>query len=303
MTKSVYIIILNWNGREDTVECLESCRKLDYSPYEIVVVDNGSVDGSESYIRSRFPGIRFIQTGANLGYAGGNNAGIRFALAEGADCVWLLNNDTVVDPGALSALMEIAETDPAAGMVGSKILSYSQPSVLLYAGGHIDLAAGDSEHIGRGCVDDGRFDLSLETGYITGCSLLVKRSVIEEVGLMNENYFLYFEETDWCVRAKRGGYKLVYAPGSVVYHKESVSVKKIKGIMHYYLTRNRLFFIRQNGIGVRWLNRFGDDFYCLLRHIYRRDSEPARAILTAYRHWITGYMGPLDRLVKIRRPV
>ncbi|MDD2337015.1 MAG: hypothetical protein PHD01_10615, partial [Geobacteraceae bacterium] len=163
-------------------------------------------------------------------------------------------------------------------------------------------ALGDSEHIGRGCKDDGRFDLSKETGYITGCSLLVKRHVLEEIGLMNEDYFLFFEETDWCVRAERSGYKHVYAPKSVVYHKESVSVQKINGVMIYYLTRNRLYFIQRNGTGVKWLKRFAADFRVLLRYIYRWEPDQVRGILAAYQHWIRGYMGPVDKLVKIRKP-
>jgi len=301
MNKLVYIIILNWNGFKDTIECVESCLKLVYPSYEIVVVDNGSDDGSETIIREHFPGLKFIQTGANLGYAGGNNAGIRYAIKEGADYIWLLNNDTTVDPKALSELVNIAEMDPVIGITGSKILSYSQPSVLLFAGGLLDLSLGTANHIGEGRMDIGQFDTSLETGYITGCSLLVKRSVINDIGLMNENYFLYYEETEWCIKAKEKAYTLIYVPKSIVLHKESVSTQKRKGSMTYYLTRNQLYFIEHNGINVQWLKRFKTDLLYLLKLIYRKDLNTAHSIFTAYVHWISGYMGPLDNPVKINR--
>lgn len=300
MTKSVYIIILNWNDFEDTIECVESCLKLDYSPYRIIVVDNGSDDGSETYISDRFPGLKVIQTGANLGYAGGNNAGIRYALEEGAEYIWLLNNDTLVDSRALTELVGVAETDLSTGLAGSKILSYSQPSVLLYAGGRVDLTVGETEHVGYGCEDAGQFDETADTAYITGCSLLVKRQVIEDIGMMNEAYFLYFEETEWCVKARCKGYRLVYVPKSVVFHKESVSVHKIKGLMLYYMTRNRLHFMKEIGINNKWLKRFGKDLHNLLKYAARLDPVQVRCMFTAYLHWIIGYMGPLDGLRKVK---
>ncbi len=138
----------------------------------------------------------------------------------------------------------------------------------------------------------------MDTEYLTGCSLLVKRRVIEDIGLMNEAYFLYFEETEWCIKANKKGYRLRYAPDSVVYHKESVSVRKIKGAMYYYLTRNRLFFIQRNGSRVQWGRRFADDFHDLLRCLSRKELLAARCILKAYWHWIGGHMGPLDALTK-----
>lgn len=292
MNRSVCLIILNWNGLDNTVECVESCLRLEYTDFRIVVVDNGSTDGSEKKLKETFPGVTVIQTGKNLGYAGGNNAGIRNALGEGADYIWLLNNDTLVTPGALSALVEQAEADPSIGMAGSKILSYPPPSLILYAGGRIDISTGETEHIGYGCEDRGLFDRTCDTGYITGCSMLVKRRLIEDTGLMDESYFLYFEETEWCVRAHRTGYRLVYAPGSVVYHKESAAVRGLGSDMTYYLVRNRLHFIDRNAETARWIGRFAGDLRLLLRCVLKIDPQAARAILKAYRHWIAGYLGP-----------
>ena len=298
MSKSVYIIILNWNDHQDTIECVESCLKLDYSPYEIVIVDNASKDDSENILRKTFPNLKLIQTGSNLGYAGGNNAGIRYALEKNSDYIWLLNNDTVADPHALSVLVAYADENPSVGMVGSKILSYFEPTLLLYAGGIVNRSTGVTEHIGYGCPDKNQFDQARDTRYVTGCSLLVKRKVVEDIGLMNEAYFLYFEETEWCAKTIDKGYRLRYAPESIVYHKESVSVRKIKGVQQYYLTRNRLYFIQRNGTKVQWRKRFASDLYALLRHISHKETDAARGILKAYWHWVCGYMGPLDALTR-----
>ncbi len=131
----VYIILLNWNGWKDTVECVESCRKLSYPDVRIVIVDNGSTDGSETRLRERFPDLELIQTGANLGFAGGNNVGIRYALEKGAEYVWLLNNDTIADAEALSALVQAAEDDQTVGMVGSKIVYHDDPRITLVCRG------------------------------------------------------------------------------------------------------------------------------------------------------------------------
>lgn len=298
MSKSVYIIILNWNGLRDTIECVESCLRLVYPTFSIVLVDNGSSDGSEEALRTMFPEIKLIQTGANLGYAGGNNAGIRYAIQEGADYIWLLNNDTVVAPDSLGALTAMAETDQTIGMAGSKIVSYSKPSRILYAGGRIDMATGETEHIGYGCEDSGLYDQPCDTDYITGCSMLVGRRLIEDIGLMDEAYFLYFEETEWCVRAANRGYRLVYAPRSVVSHKESVSVRRFENLPIYYLTRNRLHFLQRNGVKANWIRRFAGDFRTLLGLISNNQAITGRYLIKAYHHWLAGYMGSLDNPVK-----
>lgn len=241
----VFIIVLNWNGKDDTLECLRSLEKLDYPNYEIVVVDNGSTDGSEEVIRSIYPSIRVIQTGGNLGYAGGNNAGIRFAISQGADYVWLLNNDTTVDPEALAALVEIAEADTGIAFVGSKIYFYDRPDTIWCAGGTIDLAdGGRTDHPGMHQVDKGQFDKISDVGYVTGCSLLASRAAIEAIGLLPEEYFLYFEETDWNLAAQRKGYRTVMAPASHVWHKYA-EAGDYKDRFIYYSFRNRIHIVRK----------------------------------------------------------
>ena len=241
----VFIIVLNWNGQADTLQCLGSLQKLDYPNFEILVVDNGSTDGSEEAICSSFPSVRVVQTGENLGYAGGNNVGIRFALEHGADYVWLLNNDTTVDPKSLTALIETAQADPQIAFTGSKIYFYDKPNMIWCVGGTIDLAEGGrTDHPGMGQEDTGQFDTVADVGYVSGCSLLASRSAIKAIDLMPEEYFLYFEETDWNVAAQRSGFRTVQAATSHVWHKYA-EVGEYKDRFIYYSFRNRIQIVRK----------------------------------------------------------
>lgn len=238
-----YIIILNWNGWQDTIDCVESCLKLTYSHVRILIVDNGSTDGSMVKLHERFPDIDLLQTGRNLGFAGGNNVGIRHALEQGADYVWLLNNDTIVDPSALSELVHIAKRDDTLGIVGSKIFYYDQPDVIWFAGGWIQYLTGNCGHIGQHEKDINRSEKVTEVDFITGCSLLIKSNVIKKVGLMDERYFLYYEDADWNLLVKECKYKIYYVPTAKVWHKVSMAVGFGSPAAQYYLTRNSLLFI------------------------------------------------------------
>ena len=242
---SVYIIILNWNSSEDTIECICSLQNLNYQQYKLILVDNGSTDQSEERLRSRFPNLPFIQTGSNLGYAGGNNVGIKYALEQGADYVWLLNIDTIVHPDSLSTMVEMALSDSIIGMVGSKIYFYDEKDVLWYAGGTFDLEEGGiASHLGWGQKDIGQFEQVKDVGYITGCSLLVKREVIEKIGLLPEEYFLYFEETDWNYCAQQNGFRTVIAHKSLIWHKvKRKGEAKVR--FTYYMTRNRFLLVKK----------------------------------------------------------
>jgi len=240
------IIIVNWNGWRDTVACLRSCEQLDYPEYTIIVVDNGSGDDSVTRIRSAFPHVRIIETGANLGFAGGNNVGIRAAVDEGARYVWLLNNDTVVEPGALSALVEACATGKNVGIAGSKITYFDRPDMLWYAGGEFT-PEGPVKHRGFDEPDTGQYERSEPTGFVTGCSLLTTAEVIERVGLLPEEYFLYWEEAEFDWRVRAAGYELRYVPQSVVRHKVSASLGESWTTRQTaYLVRNMLLFYLRN---------------------------------------------------------
>lgn len=243
----VAVIILNWNGWEDTLDCLASLERLDYLNYEVVVVDNGSTDGSEIKIRDAYPGITVLRTGENLGFASGNNAGIRYALEKGADHVWLLNNDTVVDPKALSHLVDEVVSDASVGMVGSKIYYYHPPDLIWFAGGTVNKLTGRTRHIGFNEKDSGLWETPRDVDYVSGCSMLVGRSVIGSVGLMDEMFFMYFEDLDWCTRAKRGGWRVKYQPGSLVWHKISKSSKLRSPTMRFQFSRSSIRYAKKHG--------------------------------------------------------
>lgn len=245
----VFIILVNWNGWEDTVECLESLEKLAYPNYSVVVVDNNSSDRSVGHIRNQFSDIRLIESNTNRGYAGGNNLGVEYALAHNADYVWLLNNDTVVDQQALSALVKRMEEDSTIGICGSKLLYYHQrDTIQALAGGGYNRWFALTDNFGEkqpaSTVID-REAIEAELDFIIGASMLVSRSFLEEVGLLCEDYFLYYEEIDWGIRAG-SKFDLGFAPKSLVYHKEGASIeasnrnKNNKSrLSDYYLVRNR----------------------------------------------------------------
>jgi GT2 family glycosyltransferase len=237
----VAVVILNWNGWEDTVACVDSCLRSSHPGVRLLVVDNGSTDGSERILRERFPALEILQTGENLGFAGGNNAGMRRVLDTGADLVVLLNNDTVVDPGFAAALAEAARVRPDAGMLCSKILLFDEPEVLWYAGASFHPWIGWGRHRGHGQRDVGQFDRLEETDRPTGCALMVTRACCERVGLLRDDYFCYAEDLEWGLRARDAGFALLYVPGSRVWHKVSRSTGGPRSVVAVrYNTRNLL---------------------------------------------------------------
>lgn len=219
----VYIIVLNWNGKDDTLECLRSIRHISYTNYKIILVDNASGDGTVDSVRSEFPDVQIIVNASNLRYAGGNNVGIRSALAQGAQYILLLNNDTTVDPHFLTELTEAMNRESTAGMAGPKIYYYDDPKRIWFAGGKIDWWRGWFSHVGIREIDRGQHDTVRETDFITGCCLMVRREVIEKVGMLDEAYYIYGEDADWCIRAVYAGYKLLYVPKGKIWHKLSVA--------------------------------------------------------------------------------
>lgn len=325
----VYVLILNWRGWIDTIQCLESVFSMDYPDYRVIVCDNDSGDGSLDQIaawargdllspsdsasprgtnapapkpiRTRRmerqeaergdselveePSLSLVQTGDNLGFAAGNNVGIRHALRHGdAAFVWLLNNDTVVDPGALTALVETAQSDPAVGMVGSKLLHYDRPDqIQAIAGGTIIRWQGRTRYLGADEPDRGQWTEPLDLEYVTGASLLVRRELLETVGELDERYFLYSEEVDWCLRARAAGWRLRYAPLSSVWHKAGRSVGYKSVIHDYHAVRGMLLLVRRFYPALLPA-AFGYSFYrCLAPKIFRLQGKRMAAVLRAYR--------------------
>ncbi|RJP34664.1 MAG: glycosyltransferase family 2 protein [Actinobacteria bacterium] len=244
----VGILVLTFNNYTDTRECLESLLGLTYEQHEVIVVDNGSSDGSLERLEGEFPQIAFVHTGDNLGYAGGNNRGIEVALERGAQLVWILNNDVVVDRDTLSRLVDAARESPRAGIIGSKVYFHGDSKRLFFAGGRINSWTGEASHIGYREIDLGQYDKKKAVDYVNGCNLLIRRECIEEIGLLDEAFFLYYEETDWAVRARRAGWEVIFVPVPGVWHKIEAGTGWISSTTAYYLTRNRLYFIRKNYI-------------------------------------------------------
>jgi GT2 family glycosyltransferase len=252
----VAIIILNWNGLADTLACLESLYRMDYPNSEIIVVDNGSVDESVPVIPKRFPAVTLIENGKNMGFTGGNNVGLRHALAQGADYALLLNNDTEVAPDFLRQLVQAMEADPTVGIAGPTIYYHEQADVIWSAGGAIDWRRGSTRMVGLNERDEGQFGAEPHTvDFVTGCATLVRQAVMEQVGLLDERFFAYYEETEWCVRVRQAGFKIVHVPQAKVWHKIPLDGRESSPLVHYYMTRNRLLFLKATGAGLRaWLH-------------------------------------------------
>jgi GT2 family glycosyltransferase len=234
---NLFAVVLNWNGGEDTLAALESL-----SGVETVCVDNGSEDGSPDAIAARFPGVELIRTGVNLGFSGGNNVGIRRALARGADWVLLLNNDAVADAGLPEALAAAAVARPDAGVLACKVFFADPPDVLMYAGGRVNLRLGYwGRQDGFGQRDDGRFDVLRDVDRATGAAMAVSRAAIERAGLLDESLFAYAEDTEWCLRIREAGFGVVFVPDAKVWHVGSASTGGLRSpTSMYYDTRNMI---------------------------------------------------------------
>jgi hypothetical protein len=247
----VSIVILNWNQEGDTAECLESLKAIIYPNYEVILVDNGSVDGSDVNLKERFPYITLLKNEENLGFAEGSNVGIRYALKNGADYVLLLNNDTIVAENLLSELVKIAESDPKIGVVGAVNYYYDEPAKIWASGAQmISWWTGKRVDITHNQVDIGQFEANREVDYVPGSCLMIKASVVQEVGLMEPKYFSYYEETDWCYRVKRYGYKVIASLSAKVWHKVSQAAGKNAKcgveLVNYLYNRNIFLFLWRN---------------------------------------------------------
>jgi len=236
----VSIVVANWNGKKETLECLESLRQLDYANYDVIVVDNGSSDGSQSAIRNRFPDVTLIENRNNLGYGGAINSGIAVALQRHSDYVLALNNDLVLDSQSLKHLVEIAETDTQTGMTCPKLYWLDDPQRICATGFKVNLRflIQLSRHRGTNEIDLGQWNKPTEVD--AAGIFLVKRQVIETVGAFDPAYFLHLEDFDWCMRVRQAGFKIMYVPQAVMWHKGSVSMGgSLSPLVVYYVTRNR----------------------------------------------------------------
>jgi GT2 family glycosyltransferase len=229
---------------------------LDYPAHEILVVDNGSQDGSAVAIREAYPQIQVIETGENLGYVGGNNLGLEYACARNAAYALLLNNDTEVSADFLSKMVELAESDSKIGVVGPTIY-YAEPGDMIWsAGGKLDWRSGLTLLDGMDQIDRGQYgEAPRPVDFVTGCALLVKIPVVKEVGKLDSRFFAYFEENEWCLRVTQAGYKIYHLPTAKIWHKISPDHREHSPQVYYYMTRNRLLFTWLANLGMSsWLS-------------------------------------------------
>lgn len=251
MTTIVYnplisVIILNWNGKHDTLTCLKSLERVTYAPFNTIVIDNGSEDDSVTAIRSAFSTIDLVETGENLGFAGGCNVGIQRALEQGAELLLLLNNDTEVDPSILSAYVSYFQKHPKAGVVGGCPYLFDQRTQLDHLGGTWNRRTGRFDLIGNRTFQvEELFSSPLHLDYACGCALMIKRAVIETIGTFETKFFLFWEEADLCMRAQRAGFQVGVSQEAVLYHKVSASFVG-KTHTNYFWWRNRLLWIERN---------------------------------------------------------
>lgn len=293
--KKIFIVIVNYNGEKDTVDCLESLEKINKKSFEIytVIVDNNSknpISISEKDFKNL--NLKIIFSKENLGFSGGNNLGINYALENEADYVLLLNNDTLVKVDFLQKLFEFAEGNKNAGLVVPKIYfakgyefhkdrykNAELGKVFWYAGGRMDWKNVIGHHIGVDEVDTGQYEEVKETDFASGCCVLIKKEVFEKVGLLDEKYFLYYEDSDFSESAKRAGFEIYYLPTSVIWHKNAGSTGGSGSeLQDYYITRNRLLFgnrfaptrsklaLNREGIsliisGRKWQKKGARDYY------------------------------------------
>ena len=288
MTKSVSIVTVNFNHSHVTDAMLDSVfAKNTYAPLEIIVVDNGSAVNPIPAWKQKYPSVKFIRSEQNLGFAGGNNLGIQQATG---DYLFFINNDTEITEGLIETLVATLEAHPECGIISPKIRYYDQPDILQYAGfTPMNYYTARNNCIGQFEKDNGQYDkLTGETGYIHGAAMMLTRTAMEKAGLMPENYFLYYEEMDWCEMIKRAGYTIRINMQALIYHKESISVGSKSALKEYFMNRNRLLFIRRNcGFGVRtffWLYFLG---IVTPRNIlsYMREKQPFTKVLLKAIWW------------------
>jgi len=268
-----------------TAECVRSLIAMKGDDYEILIVDNGSRDGSVDYLRNEFPQITLFPQERNLGFAAGCNVGMRHALAEGFEYVLLINNDTVVDQPFLSALLDEAQRIPDAAILSPKIYWYDSPDRFWWAGGAFSLWVGIARHVGRKQVDTGQFDSPGPIDWATGCALLIRCDALRQVGLFDERLFGNGEDLDLSLRMRRVGYRIWFVPQARIWHKEGVDYRKNAGehVRKFTGTRNLLWIMHEHASTIQWIS-FLPNFvlryalFYILMSIWRRDYRSAKAV-------------------------
>ena len=281
-------VVLNWNGGDDTLAALASLQGV-----ETICVDNGSTDGSDTRVAERFPDVELIRTGENLGFSGGNNAGIRRALQRGAGWVLLLNNDAVADPGLPVALERAAKARPDAGVLACKVYFAEPRDVLMYAGGRVNLRLGYwGRQDGFGARDDGSHGTLRDVDRATGAAMAVSRAALERAGLLDEALFAYAEDAEWCIRIHKAGFAVVYAPEAKAWHVGSASTGGLRSPTSlYYETRNMIVVAERHHRLPRGLRALRRAVVVAAHLLAVRNLAGLRAVLAGWRDARRGKLG------------
>lgn len=297
----VFVIILNWNKPFDTAECVRSCQEINYSNFEILVVDNHSSDSSVQILKAEFTQLKILENKENFGYAGGNNAGIREALREGAEYVLILNNDVVVDRDILKELIKAAQLYANAGILAPKILSYEDRTKINSAGTSMDwfrLRPFLGAYGKKDLVSDGIWQKQI----LVGCALMISKHTLQKISYLDEKFFLIHEDADWCFKSLSHGFVNLTVESAKVYHKESKTLRDFPSLTHYYSIRNFLLLAKRYAKGLNRVLVALGLCYLILKNIrYKivgdvKEKKEARAFFAGISDYFAGRFGKCQRI-------
>lgn len=298
MDPVVGVVVLNWNGYFDTARCLKTLLQTEYGASLPVVVDNASVDGSFERLREEFPSVEFIRAERNLGYAGGNNLGIRWALERGARYVYVINNDTEVPPDSIGKLVATIESDPRIGQVGPLVQDATCDRIGA-VGGSIYWPTVEPRQIGHLEEDHGQYAAVIDVDFVPGTAVLARSDAIAQVGVLPEHYFIYFEDVDWSLRFQQAGWRTVADPRAAIVHYESATMGQHSPIKLYYYVRNNLLFLdawvaesQRRAARTRLNVKFAKQ---AVKSVLRRSVPHLRALAGAFADYRTGRTGKTER--------
>jgi len=283
------VILINYNGYKDTLECIKSLNNIDYPNYIIIVIDNGStqqpLESELDYIKKH---CFYVYSEHNLGFSGGCNLGIEHARMLGAEFVLLLNNDTTVEKDFLNQLFDLYYHKSHVGVIGGLILYYYQPDFIWYGGGSFDYHLGLAKHDLSNCMRANTSVKTREVTFVTGCLMLIPIGVFDDIGPFDESFFLYSEDAEFCCRVHKAGYKMFFCPKAVIYHKVNASSGSSSYMMQYYMTRNNLYMIKKYAD-----NRAKGYFIFIFREIRNiiRNQKDIRPLFHAALDFVRGVRG------------
>ena len=297
----VLVIVLDWNGADDTLACLASLAAAGHPASDTLVIDNGSRRSVAPAVRERFPDVRCVELPVNLGYAGGNNVGLRVALEEAYDFAYVLNNDTAVEPSFLRAALDAA-ADPRVAAVGGKVVAFDDPQRLWMTYGTVDWRQSLIHLEGWGARDSGQYDSRRDVEWVPGCALLMRREALADVGLFDERFFAYHEDVDWCTRARARGWRVVFAPDAVVRHRgnRTLGGPAYTSPRKYLSARSTVLFARKHATRAQQLKLWTSIVVTLPFVFLRRlATGEQRGVYLKIRGWVDGLRNrepPFDAL-------